>query len=55
MSGDVVSIKASMTPTISLQIVILLGLVAMAAADSDEFRGYGAPRVSHVTWFASRN
>ncbi|XP_050728948.1 pro-resilin-like [Eriocheir sinensis] len=26
------------------KIVIFLGLVAMAAADSDEFRGYGAPR-----------
>lgn len=29
-----------------LQIVIFLGLAAMVAADSDEFRGYGAPRVS---------
>ncbi|XP_050728914.1 pro-resilin-like [Eriocheir sinensis] len=26
------------------KIVILLGLVAMVAADSDEFRGYGVPR-----------
>ena len=30
----------------SLQIAILLALVAVVSADSDEFRGYGAPRVS---------
>ena len=34
--------------SLDLQIVILLGLVAMAAADSDEFRGYRAPRVSLI-------
>ena len=36
-------ITFSFSPT---QIAILLALVAVVAADSDEFRGYGVPRVS---------
>ncbi|KAK8383504.1 hypothetical protein O3P69_015896 [Scylla paramamosain] len=41
-----VSFCIDSTLTMNAKIAILLALVAVVAADSDEFRGYGAPRRS---------
>ncbi|XP_063888680.1 cuticle protein 7-like [Scylla paramamosain] len=45
-AGPTQSAAGRQPTTMNAKIVILLGLVAMAAADSDEFRGYRAPRAS---------